>query len=143
VGGVVRARLLAKRLDVDLAIIDKRRERAGISEVMNIIGEVSGRTCLLVDDLVDSAGTLVNAASALREAGAVQVVAYCSHGVLSGQAVERVVKSPLAELVITDSIKATEAVAKAPNIRQLSMAPLLAEAIARTSSEQSVSSLLD
>ncbi len=143
VGGVVRARLLAKKLDVDLAIIDKRRERAGVSEVMHIIGDVAGRACLLVDDLVDSAGTLVNAAVALRQAGAVQVAAYCSHGVLSGQAVSRVEESPLAELVITDSIEATAAVARAAKIRQVSMAPLLAEAIARTHAEKSVSSLLD
>ena len=143
VGGVVRARDLAKRLDVELAIIDKRRVRAGISEVMNIIGDVSGRTCILVDDLVDSAGTLCHAAAALREAGAVRVVAYCSHGVLSGQAVERVAQSAMAELVVSDSIEATQAVLHTPRLRQLSIAPLLAEAIKRISLEQSVSSLLD
>jgi len=143
VGGVVRARSLAKRLDADLAIIDKRRESAGISEVMHIIGEVSGRTCLLVDDMVDSAGTLVNAAVALHEAGAAKVLAYCSHGVLSGKAVERVAGSPLTELVMTDSIAPTDAVKNTPNIRVLSMAPLLGEAIARIAAEQSVSSLFD
>ena len=125
------------------AIIDKRRVRAGISEVMNIIGDVSGRTCILVDDLVDSAGTLCHAAAALREAGAVRVVAYCSHGVLSGQAVERVAQSAMAELVVSDSIEATQAVLHTPRLRQLSIAPLLAEAIKRISLEQSVSSLLD
>lgn len=143
IGGVVRARLLAKRLDVDLAIIDKRRERAGVSEVMNIIGDVAGRTCLLVDDMVDTAGTLVNAAAALQKAGAKRVDAYSSHGVLSGPALERISASPITELVITDSIAATDAVKALTKIRQLSAAPLLAEAIARISSERSVSSLLD
>ena len=143
IGGVVRARYLAKKLDVELAIIDKRRVQAGVSEVMNIIGEVKGRTCLLVDDIVDSAGTLCNAALALKEAGALRVIAYCSHGVLSGEAVGRVASSALAELVITDSILATEAVTAAPNIRQLSVAPLLAEAISRISAERSVSSLIE
>ena len=143
IGGVVRARFLAKRLDVELAIIDKRRERAGVSEVMNIIGDVAGRTCLLVDDMADTAGTLVNAAVALRDAGAKRVDAYCSHGVLSGQAVERIAASPITELVITDSIAATPAVKGLAKIRQLSTAPMLAEAIARISSERSVSSLLD
>ena len=143
VGGVVRARSLAKRLDADLAIIDKRRERAGVSEVMNIIGDVEGRDCVLVDDIVDSAGTLCNAAVALSEAGAASVSAYVTHGVLSGPAVQRVTASPLKSLVITDSIRATEAVEAARNIRQLSVAPLLGEAIQRISQERSVSSLFD
>ncbi len=143
VGGVVRARAIAKALDVDLAIIDKRRERAGVSEVMNIIGDVKGKRCVLVDDIVDSAGTLCNAAVALREAGATAVSAYVTHGVLSGGAVARVAASPLEELVITDSIQATEAVRVAQNIRQISIAPLLGEAISRTSEERSVSSLFN
>jgi len=143
VGGVVRARYLAKKLDVELAIIDKRRVRAGQSEVMNIIGEVEGRNCILIDDLVDSAGTLCNAARALKDAGAMRVVAYCSHGVLSGEAVSRVTSSVISELVISDSIEATAAVQACATIRQLSIAPLLAEAISRISAEQSVSSLLD
>ncbi|HEX3500427.1 MAG TPA: ribose-phosphate pyrophosphokinase [Stellaceae bacterium] len=143
VGGVVRARAIAKRLDADLAIIDKRRERAGVSEVMNIIGDVKGRRCILVDDIVDSAGTLCNAAEALTEAGASAVSAYVSHGVLSGGAVARVVSSPLETLVTTDSILATEAVRVSRNIRQLSIAPLMAEAVQRISEERSVSSLFD
>jgi ribose-phosphate pyrophosphokinase len=143
VGGVVRARAIAKRLDADLAIIDKRRERAGISEVMNIIGDVKGRRCILVDDIVDSAGTLCNAAEALTEAGASAVSAYVSHGVLSGGAVARIVSSPLEALVTTDSILATEAVRVSRNIRQLSIAPLMAEAVQRISEERSVSSLFD
>ncbi|RDD62648.1 ribose-phosphate pyrophosphokinase [Ferruginivarius sediminum] len=143
VGGVVRARAIAKRLDADLAIIDKRRERAGVSEVMHIIGEVKDRSCILVDDIVDSAGTLCNAARALKEKGAQSVAAYVTHGVLSGGAVARVSSSPLEELVITDSIPATEAVRVAQNIRQLSIAPLLGEAMARISDERSVSSLFD
>jgi ribose-phosphate pyrophosphokinase len=143
VGGVVRARAIAKRLDADLAIIDKRRERAGVSEVMNIIGEVEGRRCILVDDIVDSAGTLCNAAEALMDAKAESVSAYVTHGVLSGGAVSRVVSSPLMELVITDSIIATEAMRVARNIRQLTIAPLMAEAISRISEERSVSSLFD
>jgi len=143
VGGVVRARAIAKRLDADLAIIDKRRERAGISEVMNIIGDVKGRRCILVDDIVDSAGTLCNAAEALKDAGAAAVSAYVSHGVLSGGAVTRVVSSPLETLVTTDSILATEAVRVSRNVRQLSIAPLMAEAIQRISEERSVSSLFD
>jgi ribose-phosphate pyrophosphokinase len=143
VGGVVRARAVAKRLDADLAIIDKRRERAGHSEVMNIIGDVAGRRCILVDDIVDSAGTLCNAAVALMDQGAKSVSAYVTHGVLSGGAVARVVSSPLKELVTTDSIVATEAVRVSPNIRQLTIAPLMAEAISRISEERSVSSLLD
>jgi ribose-phosphate pyrophosphokinase len=144
VGGVVRARALAKRLDnAPLAIVDKRRERPGESEVMNIIGDVSGRFCILVDDIVDSAGTLCNAAAALLEAGAEEVVAYVSHGVLSGGAVARVDGSALSELVITDSINATPPVAEAKKIRRLTIAPLLAEAIRRIADESSVSSLFD
>jgi len=143
VGGVVRARALASRIDADLAIIDKRRERAGVSEVMNIIGDVRGRLCILVDDIVDSAGTLCNAAVALKEAGATSVSAYVTHGVLSGGAVARVTSSPLDSLVITDSIQATEAMRLAQNVRQLTIAPLMAEAIQRISDERSVSSLFD
>jgi len=143
VGGVVRARDIARRLDTDLAIIDKRREHAGVSEVMNIIGDVSGRRCILVDDIVDSSGTLCNAASALIESGASAVFAYVTHGVLSGGAVARVVASPIETLVLTDSIMATEAVQQANNIRQVSIAPLMAEAIRRISEERSVSSLFD
>jgi len=144
VGGVVRARALAKRLDnAPLAIVDKRRERAGESEVMNIIGDVSGRFCILIDDIVDSAGTLCNAAAALRDAGAEDVVAYVSHGVLSGGAVARVEGSALSELVITDSIAPNEAIAAAKKIRVNTIAPLLAEAIRRIADESSVSSLFD
>jgi ribose-phosphate pyrophosphokinase len=143
VGGVVRARAIAKRFNADLAIVDKRRERAGESEVMNIIGDVSGRTCVLVDDIVDSGGTLCNAAEALLKKGAREVYAYVSHGVLSGGAVARVRNSALKELVITDSIQSTEAVRKCPNIRSISVAPLLGEAIRRISHEESVSSLFD
>lgn len=143
VGGVVRARAIASRLDAELAIIDKRRPQAGVSEVMNIIGEVEGRRCILVDDIVDSAGTLCNAAVALTEKGAASVSAYVTHGVLSGGAVARVAASPMEELVITDSIQATEAVREARNIRQLSIAPLLGEAVKRINEEESVSSLFD
>jgi ribose-phosphate pyrophosphokinase len=145
VGGVVRARVLAKRLDnAPLAIVDKRRERAGESEVMNIIGDVQGRFCVLIDDIVDSAGTLCNAAAALRDGGAAEVVAYCTHGVLSGEAVSRVQNSALRELVITDSIAAYDAAAAAGGkIRILPVAPLLAEAIRRIADESSVSSLFD
>jgi len=143
VGGVVRARAIARALDADLAIIDKRRERAGMSEVMNIIGDIENRRCILVDDIVDSAGTLCNAAEALTARGAKSVSAYVTHGVLSGGAVGRVTASPLQELVMTDSILATEAVRVAHNIRQLSIAPLMAEAIRRISEERSVSSLFD
>jgi len=143
VGGVVRARAIASRIDADLAIIDKRRERAGVSEVMNIIGDVKGRRCIMVDDIVDSAGTLCNAAEALMKAGAVSVAAFVTHGVLSGGAVARVAASPLEELVITDSIPATEAVKMARNIRQVTIAPLMAESISRISEERSVSSLFD
>src|SRR6478752_142982 len=143
VGGVVRARGLAKRINAPLAIIDKRRERAGESEVMNVIGEVEGYTCVLVDDIVDSGGTLVNAADALLKNGAKDVYAYISHGVLSGAAVERIAKSRLKELVITDSIQATEAVLATANIRILAIGSLIGEAIERTASEESVSSLFD
>jgi len=141
VGGVVRARGLAKRIDAPLAIIDKRRERPNESEVMNVIGEVAGQTCLLVDDIIDSGGTLVNAADALLEKGAKDVYAYITHGVLSGGAVARITASKLKELVITDSILPSESVRNAHNIRVLPIAPLLGEAIARTAEEQSVSSL--
>ena len=143
VGGVVRARGLAQRLNADLAIIDKRRERAGVSEVMNIIGDVRGRGCILVDDIVDSAGTLCNAAVALTEAGASTVTAYVTHGVLSGGAVARVTSSPLESLVITDSIMGTEAVRVSHNVEQLTIAPLMAQAIRRISEESSVSSLFN
>ncbi|HEY1125205.1 MAG TPA: ribose-phosphate pyrophosphokinase [Sphingobium sp.] len=144
VGGVVRARALAKRLDnAPLAIVDKRRERAGESEVMNIIGDVKGRFCVLVDDIVDSAGTLCNAAQALKDAGAIDVVAYVTHGVLSGGAVARVEGSALRELVITDSILPTDAVTNSDRIRLLPIAPLLGEAIRRIADESSVSSLFD
>ena len=141
VGGVVRARALARRLDVDLAIIDKRRPRAGISEGMNIIGDVSNRHCVMVDDIVDSGGTLCNAAKALIDAGALSVDAYVTHGVLSGGAVSRIASSPLTSLVTTDSIQATEAMRVARNIRQLSIALLLGEAMKRIHKEKSVSSL--
>jgi ribose-phosphate pyrophosphokinase len=143
VGGVVRARAYAKRLDADLAIIDKRREKAGVSEVMNIIGDVSGKRCVLVDDIVDSAGTLCNAAVALKEAGATSVSAYVTHGVLSGGAVARVSAAPIDRLVITDSIMATEAVRVSQNVRQVTIAPLIAEAMRRISEERSVSTLFD
>ncbi len=143
VGGVARARGLAKRINAPLAIIDKRRERAGESEVMNVIGEVASHTCVLIDDIVDSAGTLVNAAAALLDHKAKDVYAYISHGVLSKGAVERVTKSKLKELVITDSIQPTKEVQIAGNIRVLPIAPLIGEAIGRTASEESVSSLFD
>ncbi|XDZ66163.1 ribose-phosphate pyrophosphokinase [Alphaproteobacteria bacterium LSUCC0684] len=143
VGGVVRARAIAKRLDAELAIIDKRRERAGVSEVMNIIGDVEDRRCIMVDDIVDSGGTLCNAAQALIDKGAISVDAYVTHGVLSGGAVSRVASSPLSSLVTTDSILATEAMRVAKNIRQLTVAPLLGEAILRINEERSVSSLFN
>jgi ribose-phosphate pyrophosphokinase len=144
VGGVVRARALAKRLNnAPLAIVDKRREKAGESEVMNIIGDVEGRFCIIVDDIVDSAGTLCNAAAALKAAGAESVVAYITHGVLTGGAVARVEGSDLTELVVTDSIQPPESVADAKKIRLLTVAPLLAEAITRIADESSVSSLFD
>ena len=141
VGGVIRARAIASRIEADLAIIDKRRPRAGISEVMNIIGDVAGRHCIMVDDIVDSGGTLCNAAQALMNAGAVSVDAYVTHGVLSGGAVSRVASSPLNSLVTTDSIQSTEAMRVAKNIRQITVAPLLGEAIRRIHEERSVASL--
>jgi ribose-phosphate pyrophosphokinase len=143
VGGVARARGLAKRINTPLAIVDKRRERPGESEVMNVIGDVAGYNCILVDDIVDSGGTLVNAAEALIAHGAKEVSAYITHGVLSGGAAACIASSRLKELVITDSILPTEAVNKAPNIRQISIAGLIAEAIGRTAAEESVSSLFD
>ena len=143
VGGVVRARAIAKRLGAELAIIDKRREKAGVSEVMHIIGDVKDRRCILVDDIVDSAGTLCNAADALMQDGAKAVQAYTTHGVLSGGAVARVSASPLESLVTTDSIQATEAMRVAHNIRQITIAPLLAEAILRIAENRSVSTLFD
>ncbi len=143
VGGVVRARALAKRIDAPLAIVDKRRERPGESEVMNIIGEVEGRCCILVDDIVDSGGTLCNAAEALLAQGAKEVRAFITHGVLSGGAVARIASSKLKELVITDSIQPTEAVKVAHNIRVIPIAALMGEAIGRTATESSVSSLFD
>ena len=143
VGGVGRARGFAKRLDASLAIVDKRRERAGASEVVNVIGDVSGRMCVLVDDIVDSGGTLRNAAQALLEAGATSAAAYVTHGVLSAGAVARIAASQLETLVITDSIRATEAVRVASKIREITVAPLIGEAIRRISEESSVSSLFD
>jgi len=141
VGGVVRARGLAKRIDAPIAVCDKRRERPGESEIMNVIGNVKGKRCILVDDIVDSGGTLCNAAEALLEQGATGVMGYITHGVLSGGAVQRIADSRLESLVITDSIQPTEAVKGADNIRVLSIAPLIGEAIARTANEESVSSL--
>ena len=143
VGGVARARGLAKRINAPLAIVDKRRERAGESEVMNVIGEVAGHTCVLVDDIVDSGGTLVNAADALLKQGAKDVYAYISHGVLSGGAVSRIGGSRLKELVITDSIQPTKELLATPNIRVVPIGRLIGEAIQRTASEESVSSLFD
>ena len=143
VGGVVRARSLAERLNVDLAIVDKRRARAGESEVMNIIGDVSGRRCILFDDIVDSGGTLVNAAKALIDQGATEVSAYISHGVLSGPAVQRVADGPLKELVITDSIEQPHEVTTCAKIRSVAVAPLIGEAIRRIANEESVSKLFD
>ncbi|KRA40163.1 ribose-phosphate pyrophosphokinase [Devosia sp. Root635] len=143
VGGVVRARNVAGRIGASLAIVDKRRPRAGVSEVMNIIGDVEGQTCIMIDDIVDSGGTLVNAAEALLKAGAKEVSAYITHGVLSEGASERIAASKLKELVVTDSIEETPATKAAGNIRRMSIAPLIGEAIARTASEQSVSSLFD
>lgn len=142
VGGVVRARALAKRLDdADLAIIDKRRPKANVAKVMNIIGDVEGRSCILIDDLVDTAGTLCRAAAALKEHGAAMVVAYCTHPVLSGPAVDNISNSELDELVVTDTIPLSDAAAKCGRIRQMSIAELLAETIRRISNEESVSSL--
>jgi len=143
VGGVVRARAIAARLGVDLAIIDKRRPRAGVSEVMNVIGEVEGRDCLLVDDIVDSGGTLCNAAEALLKNGARSAGVYVTHGVFSGGAVARIGAAPIEMMTVTDSIQATEAVRVSRNIRQLTIAPLIAEAMKRISEESSVSSLFN
>jgi ribose-phosphate pyrophosphokinase len=143
VGGVVRARALATRLNTDLAIIDKRRERAGVSEVMNVIGDVRDRDCILVDDIVDSGGTLINAANALLHNGAKSASVYVTHGVLSGQAVDRIQSSQLEMVTITDSIQATDAVLRTPNIQQLTIAPLIADAMDRIHREKSVSSLFD
>jgi len=143
VGGVIRARAIARRINVNLAIIDKRREKAGSSEVMNIIGDVANHHCILVDDIIDSGGTLCNAAQALIDAGATSVDAYVTHGVLSGSAVSRINNSPLDMLVTTDSIKATEAIKVTSNIRQISIAPIIGEAIRRVQMEQSVSSLFE
>lgn len=141
VGGVVRARALAKRLGADLAIIDKRREAAGVSEVMHVIGEVEGKICVLVDDIVDSGGTLCNAAVALKEHGAKEVHAYVVHGVLSGSAVDRIEASPLGKMVTTDSIQASEKVQASGRVEQVSVAVLIGEAIRRTSEERSISAL--
>jgi ribose-phosphate pyrophosphokinase len=141
VGGVVRARALAKRLESDLAIIDKRRPKANMSEVMNIIGEVEGRSCVIMDDMVDTAGTLVKAAQALKESGAARVVAYCTHPVFSGPAIERIAESELDEVVVTDTIPLSEEAQKCKKIRQLSVAGLLAETITRICNADSVSSL--
>lgn len=143
VGGVVRARAFAKSLDANLAIIDKRREKAGVSEVMNVIGDVAGHDCILIDDMVDSAGTICNAATALMGQGAASVRAIASHGVFSGSAMERIEKSPLSEMVVTDSIAATEKSKSCSKIKYLSISPLLGEAILRISEERSVSSLFD
>lgn len=143
VGGVVRARALAKRLDVDLAIIDKRRPKPNVAKVMHIIGDVAGRNCLIMDDLVDTANTLCEAAAALKEKGALRVIAYCTHPVLSGTAVERIENSALDELVVTDTIPLREDAIKSKRIRQLSVAELLAETIRRITDEESVSSLFN
>ena len=142
-GGIVRARAIAKRLDADLAIVDKRRERAGASEVLNIIGDVEGRRCIIIDDIVDSAGTLCNAATALKQVGATSVQAHITHGVLSGGAVARVTASELEVLTVTDSIRPTEAMRVAQNVRVITIAPLIAEAMRRIADESSVSSLFD
>ena len=143
VGGVVRARAYARRINANLAIIDKRREKPGSSEVMNIIGDVSNHHCIIVDDIIDSGGTICNAAEALIDVGAISVDAYVTHGVLSGSAVSNISNSPLSSLVTTNSIKATEAVNMSSNIRQISIAPIIGEAIRRVHMEQSVSSLFE
>ena len=143
VGGVVRARALARRLGTDLAIVDKRREQAGESEVMNIIGDVEGKACVLIDDIIDSGGTICNAADALLKNGATAVYAYATHGVLSGGAVARIKASKLKSMVVTDSIAVTADVRDCPNIRTISIAPLLGEAMRRINNEASVSSLFD
>ncbi len=141
IGGVVRARAVAKQLGIDLAIIDKRRPQAGIAEIMNIIGDVRGRTCLLVDDMVDTAGTLCNAAKALKEHGAKRVIAYCTHPVLSGRAIENLNNSVLDELVVTDSIPLSQAARDCSRIRQLTLSKMLAEAVRRLSNEESLSAM--
>jgi len=141
VGGVVRARAIAKRLDSDLAIIDKRRPKANVAEVMNIIGDVEGRVCVIMDDMVDTANTLCKAATALKERGAIKVVAYCTHPVLSGGAVQRIAESDLDELVVTDTIPLSAEAQALPRVRQLGCAQLLAETMTRISNEESVSSL--
>jgi ribose-phosphate pyrophosphokinase len=143
VGGVVRARALATRLNTDLAIVDKRREKAGVSEVMNIIGDVEGRPCILIDDIVDSGGTLCNAADALLKNGATEVYAYATHGVLSGKAIARIGSSKLKSMVVTDSIEATPGMKTCANLRVITVAPLLGEAMRRINNEASVSSLFD
>jgi ribose-phosphate pyrophosphokinase len=143
IGGVVRARALAKRLNTDLAIVDKRREKAGESEVMNIIGDVAGRKCILIDDMTDSGGTLINAADALLKNGAKEVAAYVTHGVLSNGAAVNIDKSQLKELVITDTIQASEPVSKAKKIRTISLAPLIGEAIRRIANDESISKMFD
>ncbi len=143
IGGVVRARAVAKQLNVDLAIIDKRRPTANVAQVMHIIGDVEGRTCLIVDDMVDTAGTLCKAADALKESGASKVVAYCTHPVLSGPAIDNIKSSSLDELVVTDTIPLSEAAKNCKRIRQLSMAKLLAESIRRVSNEESISAMFD
>ena len=143
VGGVVRARAIARRINANLAIIDKRREKAGSSEVMNIIGDVKNHHCIIVDDIIDSGGTICNAAQALIDVGAISVDSYVTHGVLSGSAVTNISNSPLSSLITTDSIKATEAVKMTSNIRQISIAPIIGEAIRRVHMEQSVSSLFE
>jgi ribose-phosphate pyrophosphokinase len=143
VGGVVRARAFAKRLNAGLAIADKRREKVGESEVMNIIGEVKDKTCILLDDIADSAGTLCNAAKALKEFGAKEIYSYIAHGVLSGEALNKIENSAIKELVLTDSIHASNEVKNTKNIRHISIAPLMGEAIKRISSDSSVSALFD
>src|SRR5690554_7086956 len=141
IGGVVRARAVAKQLGVDLAIIDKRRPQAGVAEVMNIIGDVSGRTCMLVDDMVDTAGTLCNAAKALKERGALKVMAYCTHPIFSGRAIENLENSLLDEMVITNTIPLSAAAQACDRIRQLDIGPLVAEAVRRISNEESISAM--
>ncbi|PPR45113.1 MAG: Ribose-phosphate pyrophosphokinase [Alphaproteobacteria bacterium MarineAlpha5_Bin8] len=143
VGGVVRARAFAKRLNAGLAIADKRREKAGESEIMNIIGEVKDKTCILLDDIVDSAGTLCNAAKALKDHGAKEIYSYIAHGVLSGKAVQKITNSEIKELVLTDSIQASDEIKKVKNIRHISIAPLMGEAIKRINSDSSISELFD
>jgi len=143
IGGVVRARAVAKQLNVDLAIIDKRRPAANVAQVMHIIGDVKGRSCIIVDDMVDTAGTLCKAADALKEHGAAKVMAYCTHPVLSGPAIENIEKSSLDSLVVTDTIPLSDTAKSCKRIRQLSMAKLLAESIRRVSNEESISAMFD